>query len=204
MISIILFNAFLPMNALTGRKAISHDRIVDVASRAVRRQGYSGVNVTEVMRAAGLTHGGFYAHFASRNALLSEAVARAGTDIIESLRTQMELKTRKGGSPFRALVESYLSVGHVKEIETGCPVSLLASEIFRQPPEVVEPSRHMIDQLHRLVKEALPPGSGAEAAWPITSALVGAVQLARSLGQGQSARAVLADTERSLLATYDR
>ncbi|OXC91401.1 TetR family transcriptional regulator, partial [Achromobacter sp. KAs 3-5] len=62
------------------RKEQSHERIVDAAARAIRRAGYSGVGVADVMKEAGLTHGGFYAHFPSRDALLAAAMERAGQD----------------------------------------------------------------------------------------------------------------------------
>jgi TetR/AcrR family transcriptional regulator, transcriptional repressor for nem operon len=193
------------MTELTGRKAISHERIVDVASRAVRRQGYHGVNVTEVMREARLTHGGFYAHFASRDALLSEAVTRAGIDIAGVLRGQIERWGATGASAFRAVVETYLSMAHVRDCDNGFPVSLLTGEMARQAPEVLAPSRRLIVQLHRLVQEVLPAGAPPDAAWTVVSALLGAVQLARALVDGDSdaASAILADTRSNLLARYD-
>jgi AcrR family transcriptional regulator len=188
-----------------GRKALSHQRIVDVASRAIRRQGYHGVNVTEVMRAAKLTHGGFYAHFASRDALLAEAVAKAGANIGQVLREQGARLVAGGASPLRALVEIYLSMDHVRDCDNGCPVSLLSGEMFRQVPEVAEPSRKLIAGLHAQVKAALPAGAAPDAAWSVASALLGAVQLARALvdGDPRSAAAVLADTKKNLLARYD-
>ena len=193
------------MNELSGRKAISHERIVDVASRAVRRLGYRGVNVTEVMREAKLTHGGFYAHFASRDALLSEAVERAGADIAGVLRGQIERWGAVGASPFRAVVETYLAMAHVRDCDNGCPVSLLSGDMARQVPEVREPSRRLIDNLHRLVKGVLPPSAPPDAAWTVTSALLGAVQLARALvdGDNDAASTILSDTRSNLLARYD-
>ena len=65
----------------SSRKALSHERIVDAAARAIRREGYAGVGVADVMKEAGLTHGGFYAHFPSRDALLAAAMERAGRDL---------------------------------------------------------------------------------------------------------------------------
>ena len=191
------------MTELKGRKAISHERIVDVASRAVRRQGFHGVNVTEVMREAGLTHGGFYAHFASRDALLSEAVRKAGADISQVMRDQVQRLGAAGASPFRAVVETYLSMDHVRDRDNGCPVALLSGEMPRQVPEVAEPSRRLVHNLHRLVAQVMPAGTPADAAWMVTSALLGAVQLARALGDDAAARAVLADTKSNLLARYD-
>src|SRR6476620_3738482 len=62
------------------RKEATHDRIVETAARAIRRSGYDGTGVAEIMKEAGLTHGGFYAHFASREAMLAEAADRAGAE----------------------------------------------------------------------------------------------------------------------------
>src|SRR5881392_3058213 len=64
----------------SGRKEVTHERIVNAAARAIRRSGYDGIGVAEIMKDAGLTHGGFYAHFASREALLAEAADRAGAE----------------------------------------------------------------------------------------------------------------------------
>ena len=193
------------MTELSGRKALSHQRIVDVASRAIRRQGYDGVNVTEVMRAAKLTHGGFYAHFASRDALLAEAVAQAGADIAQAVREQSARLVAGGASPFRAMVEIYLSIEHVRDCDNGCPVSLLSGEMFRQVPEVAEPSRRLVVGLHEQVKRALPAAAAPDAAWTVASTLLGAVQLARALvgSDPATAVAVLADAKRNLLARYD-
>jgi AcrR family transcriptional regulator len=191
------------MTELTGRKAISHERILDVASRAVRRQGYHGVNVTEVMREAGLTHGGFYAHFESRDALLSEAVEKAGVEIAKVMQGQIERLGAEGASPFKAAIETYLSMAHVHDCDHGCPVSLLCADMARQTAEVATPSRRLIVDMHRRVQQVLPAGAAADAAWTVTSALVGAVQLARALGDGDAARAIIMDTKSNLLARYD-
>src|SRR3954467_14042619 len=65
-----------------GRKEITHNRIVETAARAIRRSGYHGTGVADIMKEAGLTHGGFYAHFASRDAMLAEAADKAGEDTV--------------------------------------------------------------------------------------------------------------------------
>ena len=62
------------------RKDVTHERIVEAAARAIRRSGYDGTGVADIMKDAGLTHGGFYAHFASREAMLAEAADRAGAE----------------------------------------------------------------------------------------------------------------------------
>src|ERR1700728_3111162 len=103
------------------REAISHERIIESASRDLRRSGFDGVNVAAVMKTAGLTHGGFYAHFDSRDALLSEAIVRASENAVEAIKTQVNALQEAGTSPFRAFVEAYLSAAHVQDCESGCP-----------------------------------------------------------------------------------
>src|SRR5213075_2092269 len=99
------------------RKHETHDRIVEVAARAVRRHGYAGVGVADVMKEAGLTHGGFYAHFESRDALLAAAVEQAGADSNESL--SRAVASAKPGEELFALVDAYLSDRHVVAPEEG-------------------------------------------------------------------------------------
>src|SRR5213595_1699521 len=111
------------------RKQETHERIVDVAALAIRRHGYAGVGVADVMKEAGLTHGGFYAHFESRDALLVEALERAGRETAEVVARIAEQRAAKGVSVFRALVETYLAEGQLTSPETGCPVAALGCEI---------------------------------------------------------------------------
>src|SRR5690349_8558801 len=122
------------------RKEDTHERIVEAAARALRRNGYAGVGVADVMKEAGLTHGGFYAHFPSRDALLVEALERAGKHSFESVTRAAEQRAAKGVSAFRALVESYLSDGHLGSMESGCPVAALGSDMPRQSEAVREAS----------------------------------------------------------------
>lgn len=191
------------MSESAGRKAISHGRIVEAASRDLRRAGFEGVNVAAVMKAAGLTHGGFYAHFDSRDGLLSEAMTRASEDAAESIKTQIKSFEDVGLSPFRAFVEAYLSAAHVDNCESGCPVAALCGEIPLQAAEVVDTSRHAIGNLRRLVLQFLPRDLPRDSAWSVASMLVGAVQLARALGDGSQAKAVIAAAKRDLLDRYD-
>src|SRR5215510_11422511 len=91
------------------RKEDTHELILDVAARAIRRDGYAGVRVADVMKEAGLTHGGFYAHFDSRDALLVEALERAGRDSAAAVARAAESRRGRGVSAFRSLIETYLA-----------------------------------------------------------------------------------------------
>ena len=115
---------------LLNRKEETHERIVEVAARAIRRTGYSGTGVADIMKEAGLTHGGFYAHFDSRDALLAEAGDRAGAESV-ALAARVAAAA-PAGLALKAMMQAYLSPEHIAAIETGCPVSALGSEMPRQ------------------------------------------------------------------------
>src|SRR3954463_15004744 len=105
----------------SSKKEETRDRILRAAARAIRKHGYEGVGVADVMKEAGLTHGGFYAHFESRDALLAAAADRAGTESMEHLTRAMA--AAKPGQELMALVDTYLSERHVAFPEEGCVIA---------------------------------------------------------------------------------
>ncbi len=185
------------------RRETTHERIVEVAARALRRNGYAGVGVADVMKQAGLTHGGFYAHFPSRDALLAEALAHAGRDGAALMGRRISQRQARGQSALRALVESYLSDTHLREVEGGCVVAALGSEMHRQTPELQASSAERVRGLIALVQQTLPAQGTPEQAMVIASTLVGTLQLARTLGANAQGRALLAAARSALLAQYD-
>ncbi|HSI52668.1 MAG: TetR/AcrR family transcriptional regulator [Ramlibacter sp.] len=191
------------MESQPSRKELSHERIVDAAARAIRRGGFGGVGVADVMKEAGLTHGGFYAHFESRDALLAEALERAGRDSAERIAKSSAHRQAKGASPFKALVDGYLAEAHLTSPESGCPVAALASEMPRQAPQVQQAAAQRVRNLVARVEAALTPAAPADAAGLVAAQLVGALQLARALGDNAQGKALLAATRRSLAAQYD-
>lgn len=191
------------METAPSRRQLTHDRIVDTAARALRGTGFGGIGVADIMKQAGLTHGGFYAHFASRDALLAEALQRAGEDSQERLRRTIATGEAKGLSRFRSLVEGYLSERHLKSPESGCPVAALASEMPRQTPEVREVAARRVQTLLAAVAATLPEDAPAEAAGLVASQLVGALQLARALGDNAQGRRHLATARRFLVEQYE-
>jgi AcrR family transcriptional regulator len=184
------------------RKQETHERIVDVAARAIRRHGYAGVGVADVMKEAGLTHGGFYAHFDSRDALLVEALERAGRQSGEAVTRALERRAARGVSAFRALVEAYLGDEHLASLETGCPVAALACDMPRQSDAVREASAARVRRLVAGVQSALPHASRATAS-VVAGTLVGTLQLARALGANADGRALLSAARKALVQQYD-
>jgi TetR/AcrR family transcriptional repressor of nem operon len=183
------------------RKELSHARIVDVASKAIRRAGYRGVGVADIMKEAGLTHGGFYAHFDSRDGLLVEAMARAGQENIASLSKAIERRLAMGDTRYQALVETYLHEAHLERTENGCVIAALSSEMTRQEDAVRDEARRRVDAMVEFVQTALPDGSDESEASVVTATMVGALQLARTLG-GKSGRSLLAQTRQALIERY--
>lgn len=186
------------------RKELTHERIVESAARALRRHGYQGVGVADVMKDVGLTHGGFYAHFDSREAMLAEAVQQAGRESSATVRQSMNRRIAQGASPFRALVEAYLSDAHLNAVETGCPVAALASEIPRQQDALRDVSCERVSQLVKAVQQVLPADAAPEAGMVVASTLVGALQLARALGNNKKGKAMLAASCQALIVQYDQ
>jgi AcrR family transcriptional regulator len=184
------------------RKEETHERIVEAAARAIRRHGYAGLGVADVMKDAGLTHGGFYAHFESRDALLVEALERAGRESADNVARSAAQRAARGISAFRALVETYLGDRHLVSMDSGCPVAALGSDMPRQSELVREASAQRVRRLVDRVMTALPETHRA-AAGVVTGTLVGSLQLARALGNTTEGRALLAGARQALLQQYD-
>ena len=191
----------MPATAAPSKRELTHERILDAASRAIRRAGHTGASVAEVMKEAGLTHGGFYAHFDSREKMVASAIAHAGLQSSASLRQSMAALEKKGRSPFRALMETYLSPAHMAALETGCVVAALGSEIPRQTDEVRQAASERVTALIRLVESVLPGDADSGLASHIASTMVGALQLARALG-GAEGKALLEANRRLLIAQF--
>lgn len=186
-------------NNRTTAKEASHERIVGAAARAIRRSGYDGTGVADIMKEAGLTHGAFYAHFASREAMLAEAADRAGAE--SNAVAEAVIAAAAPDQSLQALIQVYLSKAHMEGIETGCPVSALGSEMPRQPPEVRRVATRRIKEMIDLVARQLPDGgqtSAHERALVIVATMVGTLMLARAVDDAALSDALCRATLKSL------
>ena len=169
-------------NARAAAKEESHERIVRAAARAIRRSGYDGTGVADIMKEAGLTHGAFYAHFASREAMLAEAADRAGAE--SNAFAANVIAAAPPEQSLQALMHAYLSEEHLAAIETGCPVSALGSEMPRQAPEVRRAATRRIKEMIDMVAHQSPDwGQPAahERALVTVAAMVGTLMMARAV-----------------------
>jgi AcrR family transcriptional regulator len=171
-------------NARAAAKDATHERIVGVAARAIRRSGYGGTGVADIMKEAGLTHGGFYSHFPSREAMLAEAARRA---CAESAAAVAEVVARApSGQALAALLGAYLSKEHLERIEVGCPLAALGSETSRQVPEVRRvATRHLMEMIDLVARQSPDWGQPAahERAMVTVATMVGALMLSRAVDE---------------------
>ncbi|HEV2565633.1 MAG TPA: helix-turn-helix domain-containing protein [Microvirga sp.] len=160
-------------------------RILDAASRLFREKGFDAVSVAEVMKAAGLTHGGFYGHFSSKDDLVAQTLAH------------VLAVDAGGGGDLRAYLDTYLSPRHRDNAADGCPTAGLAADIRHQTAAarvaMTEGLRSQIDR----ISEALPgvkPADRRRAAIGSWAAMVGAVILARAIDDPALSDEVLEQT----------
>ncbi len=180
-----------------------HQKIVKDASRRVRAEGITGAAVSSVMRDAGLTHGGFYKHFGSKDELLTESLSEAFREIADRL-TQVAEKS-KPGTAWKAIVKAYLSPEHCDHAERGCPLAALAPELARADNAMKASIRREIIKYKSRMLPLMPGRRVADkerAFFAIFSTMIGAVAIARMLpDQGARAR-VLASARDFLLRSF--
>jgi TetR/AcrR family transcriptional regulator, transcriptional repressor for nem operon len=160
----------------------THQRIVKSASRQFRAHGLSGPGVARVMRASGLTVGGFYKHFRNRDDLVAEAVAESLRDMRE--RMLSSARQAPTGEAWKLFIRNYLSIEHCEHADIGCPIPALAPEISRTKASVKKRIAGMLKQ-HRDGIMPIVPGRGIaekQRTFIVTlSAMAGAVALARTM-----------------------
>lgn len=157
-------------------KAESRERILNAAARQIRLGGLDSVRISDLMRDANLTHGGFYGHFSSRAALIAAALDRA-------LENGAEAFTATEHVTVKTVVNNYLNVGHRDNASDGCPIGALAGEVGRSGDiEVRDSMVRGIEQSFLSMANSMGGGTEAEeAAVKIWCAMVGAISLSRVL-----------------------
>jgi TetR/AcrR family transcriptional repressor of nem operon len=174
-------------------------RVIELAAQRIRAEGIGGLGVAAVMAEAGLTHGGFYAHFPSRDALLAEAVAHL-FDIACAAVEQAE--ARHGPRALERYVDFYLSPRHRDDASIGCPVPALASEIRHAAPGAREAFDSGLDRLAetlgRITAQSGRP-AGRKAGLALLAEMSGALSLSRTIADQKRSGALLADVRSQVL-----
>ena len=160
-------------------------QIVTAAARRFREGGFDSVSVADIMKEVGLTHGGFYGHFASKDELVALASLRAMTETIAKWKKVVD---EAPGDRLETLVDSYLSLRHHNYPETGCPLAALGTELSRQPAAVkeavTEGQRKMLDFLGGIAPGKTKAQRRKQAIIAL-AAMVGGMTLARGTSDPQ-------------------
>jgi TetR/AcrR family transcriptional repressor of nem operon len=187
------------MRYSAAHKARTHRKIVSKAARLLRRDGIDGVSVAGVMREAGLTHGGFYAHFPSKDALLPEALEAAFAQTMRRLQSAAEDQSE----PLRrldAVLQTYLSETHRDRPDIGCPVAALGPEIARMAGACEAQFANAIEDRVELLQPFLAGDRAArETAIGIMSLMLGALVTARAVRSVPLSNEVLRSAQRCAL-----
>ena len=186
-----------------GHKVQVHRKILKDASRRVRAEGITGAAVSSVMRDAGLTHGGFYKHFGSKDDLLTESLSAAFQETADRL-TQAAEKSPPGAA-WKAIVKAYLSAEHCEHAERGCPLAALASELARADNSVKAPIRGELIKYKTRMLPLMPGRRVADkeqAFFAIFSTMIGAIAIARILPDRAARARVLASARDFLLRSF--
>jgi TetR/AcrR family transcriptional regulator, transcriptional repressor for nem operon len=187
------------MGSSQADKAASHERIVKAASRGIRREGLDNVSVAELMKEAGLTHGGFYRHFDSRDDL----VVKALTEALAQGSARFEASAALGGKPaLVTIIDGYLSRLHRDKPETGCAVAALPTDIRRADATCREAYSRQVRSYLELLTGLMAAGDSDEAHL-ILAALVGAIVLARAVDDRALSDEILGSAARALHSYID-
>jgi TetR/AcrR family transcriptional regulator, transcriptional repressor for nem operon len=180
-------------------KAESHDRIVRMAAARFRETGIDGVGVADLMKDAGLTHGGFYRHFASRDALVAEAIECALREGAQAVDAVANIKR----SPLAALVDAYLSTAHRDDLAASCAVTSLAADVARSNDRARSAYTRQVQAYLALLAKLIAGDkqrSRRMKAIAALSTLVGAVSMARAVSDEKLSREILKSAAAELKA----
>lgn len=137
----------------------NREKILEAAGRLFRERGFEAVGVADVMKAAGLTHGGFYGHFKSKDDLIAQAMGVVGRPFAEQWDRLVEAE---GAQALGAIADQYLGDAHCRAVGSGCPIAALGPEIARLSPEAREGVTRSMKDIVAVLQKA-EPGAAPEA-----------------------------------------
>lgn len=180
-----------------------HRKIVRNASRQFRAKGLNGPAVPAMMKASGLTHGGFYKHFSSRDELVAEAIEESLRELTETLVEAARHSGLQEG--WKAMVKTYLTLERCDRAEVGCPIAALAPEIARRRPAVKLRSSAAILKFRQELLPFMPGKNTKEKATnflAIISSMVGTIAIARTMPDPAVRQRIVNTVRDHLLASF--
>lgn len=186
------------------QKAETHKLIVDAAAREFRSKGLQGIGIADLMSQVGLTHGGFYAHFSDRDALVVEA---ANCAAMESFgRLNEAARSAPQGKEVEAMLDMYLSPEHRDDSGFGCLLPALAADIARQSDTVKSSFTDSLKENMTNFSNYMPAKSSKEKlnqAFMLISGMAGAVLIARAIDDAKLSKVLLDSVRTQLLGLYE-
>ena len=184
-------------------KPKTRKRIVDAAKRMFKLHGYDGVGVNRIMGEAGLTHGGFYAHFSGKEELFAEVVSWFGPS--EKIHKKSLSAESTPEYNLKAFVRSYLSKTHMNDVNEGCPLASLTMEVSRAGPVVRRSyTQALWGAVNRFRSQMTQREISTEAAAYSTLAIcIGGMALARAVDSSETAEAILKACEEVAVEQID-
>ncbi|CDG83514.1 TetR/AcrR family transcriptional regulator [Janthinobacterium agaricidamnosum] len=180
--------------------ALNRERIVNVAAKLFREHGYDGIGVADLMKNAGLTHGGFYGHFASKEDLMTEACQHALKHSVEGWRSKVE-KTPQPEQALANIIDGYLTPEHRDNPGYGCPVAALGPDVARLGSSARPAFTHATRKQFEIMADLMPDGSPEQRrqqAIHTYASMVGAMVLSRSVDDDDFSREILSAVSQQL------
>ena len=184
--------------------AANRERIIDAAAALFRARGFTGIGVADIMKAAELTHGGFYGHFASKDDLVAEASRRT---MARSAANWARVVTDAPDHPYAALLQHYLTPHHRDHPGGGCGFAALSNDAARSGKSVRNAFAEGLEPLIEILARSVPGRTKAirrRKAVAAMAGLVGALSLARAVGDAALSDEIIAAAKHELLAAAER
>src|SRR5258708_6105360 len=180
--------------------AVTRQRIVEAAAASFRKNGIAGTGLADLMAAAGLTHGGFYRHFASKDQIVAEACTAAAESLVEQLAASVCKKSPQRG--LKAIVENYLSAAHRDEPADGCPIAALGSEIARGDERTRAAATQALLRFVEVIASRFgktPPDVARRRALVAAATMIGALTISRIVTDTELSAGILREAEKQLV-----
>ena len=185
--------------------AVTRQRIIKAAAEEFRKNGIAGTGLSDLMAAAGLTHGGFYQHFDSKNQIVAEACTAAVESLVDQLAASASRKSPQRG--LKAIVEKYLSAAHRDEAADGCPLAALGSEMARADKRTRAAATQAFLKLVGVIASQFRetrPDIARRRALVAAATMIGALTMSRMVTDTELAAGILREAKKQLVDSRSR
>jgi TetR/AcrR family transcriptional regulator, transcriptional repressor for nem operon len=180
--------------------AATRQRIIKAAAAAFRKNGIAGTGLSDLMAAAGLTHGGFYRHFDSKDQIVAQACTAAVDSLVEQLAAATFGKSPQRG--LKTIVENYLSAAHRDEPADGCPLAALGSELARADEKTRTAATEAFLKLVGVIASQFDktrPDVARRRALAAAATMIGALTMSRVVTDSELSTGILQEAEKQLV-----